>query len=160
MNAALACFEGPGKADEDVAIRWPRRARRRRGGRDAHAVDHPGASSEPARDAAANALSIRGWGEDARVAIILPFTAECVAIYLGVVLAGAAAVCVADSFSSEEIKTRLEIGRADVVITMDVVARAGSALPLYAKVASAAGEGRPGRRPRVRGGVVRGCVLG
>lgn len=142
MNAALACFEGPGKADEDVAIRW-------RGELDDDAAGETRTRSitrgelRARADAVANALSMRGWGEDARVAIILPFTAECVAIYLGVVLAGAAAVCVADSFSSEEIKTRLEIGRADVVITMDVVARAGSALPLYAKVASAAGRDVP-----------------
>ena len=72
------------------------------------------------------------------VAVVLPLTAECVPLYLGIVLAGAAVVCIPDSFAPEEIATRLAIGSAAAVVTQDDVVRDGRRLTLYPRVAAAA----------------------
>lgn len=74
------------------------------------------------------------------VAVDMPMTPESVAIYLGIVRAGLAAVSIADSFAPEEIATRLRISGAKLVFTQDVIARAGKTLPLYEKVVAAGAE--------------------
>ena len=75
------------------------------------------------RDAAA--LKATGIGPGDAVAIAMPMTAESVVIYLAIVWIGAAVVSIADSFSAEEIRTRLDISETTLVFTQDhIVARA------------------------------------
>jgi len=71
------------------------------------------------------------------IAVDLPMTVESVAIYLGIVKAGAAVVAIADSFAPEEIETRLRMSHATAIFTADVIPRDGKDLPLYEKVVAA-----------------------
>jgi acyl-coenzyme A synthetase/AMP-(fatty) acid ligase len=85
------------------------------------------------------------------VAIDMPMSCDAVAIYLGIVLAGAVVVSIADSFAPSEIASRLRISGARLVFTQDVVPRGGARppssssssssstapLPLYARVLEA-----------------------
>jgi acetyl-CoA synthetase len=71
------------------------------------------------------------------IAIIMPMTAECVAIYLGIIAAGCAVVGIADSFRPKEIATRLRIASAKAIFTRDVMVRGGKKLPLYSQVIEA-----------------------
>ncbi len=82
------------------------------------------------------AAAIRRQGLDpgSAVGLILPITPIAIACYLGVILAGCQAVCVADSFAASEMQRRLEIGRAKLVITQDVILRAGRRHQLYEKL--------------------------
>ena len=87
------------------------------------------------------ALSIQrqGWKLGDALAIILPMTAQAVAIYLGIIKAGCVAVGIADSFRPKEIASRLRLSNAVGVFTQDAMRRGGKALPLYAKVVGACG---------------------
>lgn len=51
------------------------------------------------------------------MAIDMPLTADAVAIYLGTVLAGCAAVSIADSFVAREIGARCRIAAAKAIFT-------------------------------------------
>lgn len=73
------------------------------------------------------------------VAIIMPMTAEAIAIYLGIVKAGCAVVGIADSFQPKEIATRFRLSRTVAVFTQDVLLRGGKTWPLYANVTQANG---------------------
>ena len=64
------------------------------------------------------------------LAILLPMTAEAVAIYLGIIQAGCAAVGIADSFQPREIAVRLRVSRAVAVFTQDALWRGGGAWPV------------------------------
>lgn len=88
----------------------------------------------------ARAIQQAGIQPGEAVAIAMPMTAESVAAYLGIVLAGAVVVGIADSFAAPEIRTRLRIANARMVITQDVVPRAGRVLPLYDKIVTAEAE--------------------
>jgi len=85
------------------------------------------------------AASLRrmGFQPGDALAILMPMTAESVAIYLGIVAAGCAVVGIADSFRPREIATRLRISKAVAVFTQDVLIRAGKELPLYANAVEA-----------------------
>ena len=99
----------------------------------------------------ANGLIAAGYRAGDALAIYLPMTADAVAIYLGIVLAGCTAVGIADSFAAEEISVRLRITGAKAIFTQDEMLRGGKALPLYVKVVEAdapaaiviGGGGRP-----------------
>ncbi len=67
------------------------------------------------------------------IAINLPMTLECVAIYLAALKAGVKVATIVDSFSSEEIKIRLNLTKPKVVFTQDFIVRAGKEYPLYYK---------------------------
>lgn len=82
----------------------------------------------------AHALRQRGIAAGDAVGLLLPMTAESVAAYLGIVKAGAIAVGIADSFGPAEIGVRLRIGQARLVITQDVILRAGRRLELYTRL--------------------------
>ncbi len=71
------------------------------------------------------------------VAIAMTMNAESVAIYLGILRAGCAAVSIADSFAPEEIATRLRLAQAKGIFTQDLLLRGGKKLPMYDKVAAA-----------------------
>lgn len=85
----------------------------------------------------ANALIDRGIAPRDAVGVVMPMTARSVAIYLGVVAAGAAVVSIADSFAPEEIAARLRIGQAKMVFTQDVLPWGTKRLGLYEKVRAA-----------------------
>jgi acetyl-CoA synthetase len=89
----------------------------------------------------ANGLIAMGFGRGAPIAIAMPMTPECVAIYLGIVRAGMVAVSIADSFAPDEIATRLRIAGARAVFTQDVLRRDGKTIPLHGKVAAADAPG-------------------
>lgn len=78
-----------------------------------------------------------GFVPGTAIAIFMPMTAEAVAIYLGIVLAGCAVVGIADSFQPQEICSRLQIAKAAAIFTQDVAMRGGKAIPLYTHVAEA-----------------------
>ena len=84
-----------------------------------------------------NALPDLRVGPGDAVAVVMPMTPQAVAIYLGIIAAGVAAVSIPDSFAPAEIATRLRISSAKLVFTQDVVLRGEKRLPLYERVASA-----------------------
>ncbi len=79
-----------------------------------------------------------GYRPGDALAVLMPMTAEAVAIYLGIVAAGCAVVGIADSFQPREIATRLRIAGAVGMFTQDVLIRGGKTLPLYANAIEAA----------------------
>jgi len=82
-------------------------------------------------------LKRRGFGAGDRLAILMPMTAESVAIYLGIIQAGCVAVGIADSFQPKEIATRMHSARVDGLFTQDIQVRGGKTLSLYAKIIEA-----------------------
>lgn len=79
----------------------------------------------------------QGFQAGDAIAIAMPMTAEAVAIYLSIIKMGGVVVSIADSFSSEEIATRLRIANAKGIFTQDFILRGDKKLPLYAKVIAA-----------------------
>lgn len=128
MNAVDSCF----KADADaVAIVS--------GGEESDALRTVSYGElERLAGRVAGGLARRGLGPGARVALYMPMTVECVAAYLGVVRAGGTVVSVADSFPPSELKRRLEIARAEAIVTVDRFVRGGRPIALYRKVKEAA----------------------
>ncbi len=82
-------------------------------------------------------LKRRGFNAGDALAVVMPMTAESVAIYFGIIKAGCVVVGIADSFRPRELATRLRLARAAGVFTQDVNLRGGKALPLYANVVEA-----------------------
>ena len=78
-----------------------------------------------------------GYAPGAVLAMMMPMTAEAVAIYLGIIKAGCVVAGIADSFPPKEIASRLRLSNAAAVFTQDVILRGGKTLPLYAKVIEA-----------------------
>jgi acetyl-CoA synthetase len=85
----------------------------------------------------ANSLKHEGLTPGDAIAIDMPMTAEAVAIYLAAILFGAKVITIADSFSSEEIKTRLSICPAKLIFTQDLIRRSEKSLDLYEKIKKA-----------------------
>lgn len=71
------------------------------------------------------------------IAILMPMTAEAVAIYLGIIKAGCVVVGIADSFRVPEIATRLRISNAKGIFTQDVLLRGDKTFPLYTNAVEA-----------------------
>lgn len=90
------------------------------------------------RNVAAN-LKRLGFSAGDPLAIIMPMTAEAVAIYLGIIMTGAIVVGIADSFQPREIAQRLKTSRARAVFVQDINERNHKQFPLYANVIQAAG---------------------
>ncbi|WP_339729000.1 AMP-binding protein [uncultured Gimesia sp.] len=82
----------------------------------------------------ANGLEEAGIQPGERVAVMLPMTPESVAIFLGIIAAGCVVVTIADSFSAEEMRVRLEITEPRLIFIQDVISRNGKQLPLYTKL--------------------------
>ena len=78
-----------------------------------------------------------GYRPGDALAILMPMTAEAVAIYLGIVAAGCVVVGIADSFRPREIATRLRLAGAVAVFTQDVLLRGGRDFPLFANAIEA-----------------------
>ena len=134
MNIADSIFDvEPGQASEQTAIVFQREGSEGSAPVERWSLEQLKVSSARV----ANGLMKMGLGRGDRVAIDMPMTANCVAIYLGIVRAGMCVVSVADSFAAEEIGTRLRISGAKAIFTQDVILRGGKILPLYEKVLSA-----------------------
>ena len=71
------------------------------------------------------------------VGICMPMTPESIAIYLGVIKAGCAIVSIADSFSTQEIETRMHLGNSKIIFTQDCIFRHEKVLPLFDRVVAA-----------------------
>ena len=87
----------------------------------------------------ARSLLEYGVEQGQSVAIFMPMNAESVAIYLGIVLAGCTVVSIADSFSAQEVQTRLRLGQAQAVFTVPHVRRGNKELPILNRVVEADG---------------------
>jgi acetyl-CoA synthetase len=85
----------------------------------------------------ASNLKRRGFRPGDTLAILMPMTAESVAIYLGIIQAGCVAVGIADSFQPKEIATRLRLAQVVGLFSQDFLRRGGKSLPLYAKAIEA-----------------------
>jgi acetyl-CoA synthetase len=85
----------------------------------------------------ASGLVRQGFQPGDALAIIMPMTVECVAIYLGILRAGCVAVGIADSFRPKEIAVRLRLANAVGVFTQEVVRRGDKSHLLYAVVKEA-----------------------
>jgi len=85
----------------------------------------------------ANSLIERGFAPHEAIAINMPMNMNAVAIYLGIIKMGGIVVSIADSFSPEEIATRLKIANTKAIFTQDTIYRDNKTLPLYTKVISA-----------------------
>lgn len=79
-------------------------------------------------------LVTAGYKAQDAIAIDMPMTIEAVALYLGIIQMGGIVVSIADSFSSDEIATRLQITKTKLVFTQDCIRRGTKQLPLYEKV--------------------------
>ena len=79
----------------------------------------------------AASLQHQGFKSGDALAIVMPMTAEAVAIYLGIIKAGCVVVGIADSFRPKEIATRLNLAKTVAIFTQDVIVRGGKSLPLY-----------------------------
>ncbi len=129
LNIAESCFNTP--ADQTAIVYRPE------GG-------ETGRVTYGEMDALSNrvAAGLVAGGIDAgeAVAVCMPMTVEAVAIYLGIVKAGAVVVSIADSFAPLEIATRLRIAPVRLVFTQDLLLRSGKELPMFSKVAEASSE--------------------
>ena len=101
---------------------------------------------EAAANRVANGLREQSFGEDEAIVLYMPMTVECVAAYLGIVRAGCHVVSVADSFSANELRKRMEITGASAVVCLAAYDWAGKRIDLYSKVRQALeGPAQPAR---------------
>ena len=82
----------------------------------------------------ANSLYALGYKASDAIAIIMPMTPLAIAIYLGIIKIGGVVVSIADSFSAQEMLTRLKIANTKLVFTQDIMRWGGKKLPLYEKI--------------------------
>ncbi len=80
------------------------------------------------------ALRADGLRPGDAVAVIMPMTADAVAIFLGIIAAGGAVVSIADSFAAPEIAKRLRISGASAIFCGGTTERAGKTIDIYARV--------------------------
>ncbi len=124
LNIAASCFQNDPDA---TAILW------QTPGQEIERITY--GQLDALSNRVANGLVQAGFRPGDAIGIAMPMNVEAVAIYLGIVKAGCAAVAVADAFSSEEMERRLNLGAAVGVVTQQVVA-AGKE-QLYAKLVAA-----------------------
>lgn len=82
----------------------------------------------------ANSLLTHHFKPGDALAIAMPMNIEAVAIYLGIIKMGGVVISIADSFSSDEMATRLDIGKAKAIFIQDVIFRNQKPLPSYEKI--------------------------
>ncbi|WP_298767300.1 AMP-binding protein [uncultured Polaribacter sp.] len=85
----------------------------------------------------ANSFKTIGIVKGDTIAIDLPMTLECVAIYLAAIKAGIVVATIVDSFTPKEIEIRLAITKPKVIFTQDFLVRANKTFSLYEKVVQA-----------------------
>ncbi len=123
LNIAESCFHGPSSSPAILTLRHDKRWETITIG-----------ELDRLSNRVANGLRALGISKGDGVAIDMAMTAESVAIYLGILKAGAVVISIPDSLPPEEIARRLRIGEAKAVFTQDEITRAGKALPMYEKV--------------------------
>ena len=126
LNIAESCLSGPAN---DTAII----TRRSDGRTEAVSV---GELASLSRRAAAG-FAAAGIRQGDGVAMMTMMSVEAVAAYLGVLLLGGYVVSVPETLPADEIRTRLRIGHARLVVTQDVLVRGGKTYPLYDRVKAA-----------------------
>ena len=84
-----------------------------------------------------NGLLDRGLKKGDGIAIDMPMTLEAVAIYLAGIKAGMVLVTIADSFSADEIKARLDLAQPKLMFTQDVIIRKNKQFPLLDRIRQA-----------------------
>ena len=126
LNIAESCLSGPAN---DTAII----TRRSDGRTEAVSV---GELASLSRRAAAGFVAA-GIRQGDGVAMMTMMSVEAVAAYLGVLLLGGYVVSVPETLPADEIRTRLRIGHARLVVTQDVLVRGGKTYPLYNRVKAA-----------------------
>lgn len=126
MNIAESCFKDP---CDRVAIITQRQ--------DGHTESITVEQLDRMSNRVANGLKNIGLKKGDAIAIDMAMTAEAVALYLGIIKMGGAAIAIPESFPSEEIEKRLRIGNAKAVFTQDILVRGGKSLPIYEKTCSA-----------------------
>ena len=82
----------------------------------------------------ASGLIAAGFAPSDAIAIFMPMTVQCVAIYLGIIRAGCVVVSIADSFAAEAVSQRLEIANAKGIFCQHEFQRSGRTINLYDRV--------------------------
>lgn len=82
----------------------------------------------------ANSLLKQNFHAGDAIGVAMTMNIEAVAIYLGIIKMGGVVISIADSFSPEEMATRLRIGQAKAVFTQDQISWGGKQIALYEKV--------------------------
>jgi acetyl-CoA synthetase len=126
LNIAESCFQAPG--DQTAIVYQPE-------GGPLSTITYT--ELDRLSNRVANGIEAFSLPRGSAIAIAMPMTVEAVAAYLGIVKAGCTVVSIADSFSADEIATRLRIADAQAVVTQDVILRAGKTLPMYDRVVAA-----------------------
>jgi acetyl-CoA synthetase len=85
----------------------------------------------------ANGLITQGLRPRDSIGIIMPMDYFAIAIYLGIVKMGGVVVSIADSFSSQEIATRLQIANTKAVLTQYTTHWSNKIFSLYEKLCNA-----------------------
>lgn len=85
----------------------------------------------------ANSLIQAGFKAQDGIAIIMPMNQFAVAAYLGIIKMGGVVISIADSFSAQEIATRLQIAKARGVFTQDYSPWSAKKIPIYEKITAA-----------------------
>ena len=129
LNIADSCFAAPGSSPAIVY--------RREDGDELSTMTY--AELDSFSNRIANGLAAARYVPGDAIACYMPMTAECVAIYLGIVKAGCVVVSIADSFAADELEKRLRLSSAKGIFTQDFVMHGGKQIPLYEKVVSADG---------------------
>ncbi len=124
MNIAEACFQADASSIAIIEASEGTDAQRRVTVAELEAMSRQFAAG----------LQSRGLGEGDGVALYMPMTVECVAAYLGTILAGCHVVSIPDSFAAPEIATRLRLGSARICVTMQSFQRAGKDVAMFAKL--------------------------
>ena len=128
LNLAASCFQAPAEATA-IVTNGPGDALQR----------FSYGELDRLSNRVANGLVALGIAPGEAVAIDMPMTVNAVAIYLGIVKAGAVVVSISDSFSAAEIGRRLRLGEAQLTFTQDY-ASPGAREGLAARVIAAGAE--------------------
>jgi acetyl-CoA synthetase len=120
LNIAESCFQAPAEKRALICV-----------SENGQRTEWTFAQLRARADQVARGLQRQGFKKGQRFAVFMPMHAEAVAIYLGVVLFGGAIVSIADSFSVEEIDTRLRISGADILFTQDGMLRGGKVIDIF-----------------------------
>lgn len=82
----------------------------------------------------AHGLTARGIQPGDAIGLLLPMTAQAVAIYLGIIKRGAVAVGIPESFGAAEIAVRLRLADARLIIVQHHLFRSGKRHELYERI--------------------------
>lgn len=121
LNVARACLDGCGQPAALIV------------GKGREFRTYPKAELRKRVQRAAAGLLRLGVNSGDPVAIAVPLGLEAVTAYLALLYVGAVVVCIAESYSEQELAVRLDITRPRWVVTAVSVRRSGKALPLYDK---------------------------